>query len=216
MSDNRLFSAAAARNRKPILDVLSAVLPKQGLVLEVASGSGEHVVHFAARLTNLTFAPSDPSPEARASVAVWIASSGVKNVRAPLALDAASAPWPIERADAVICINMVHISPWAATEGLFDNAGAILPVGAPLYLYGPYKRGGAHTASSNAEFDAGLCAQNPSWGVRDLETVADLGRQAGFERPEIVEMPANNLSLIFRRSAASGQPTRALNTCLTS
>ncbi|BDV36225.1 hypothetical protein SS37A_37550 (plasmid) [Methylocystis iwaonis] len=209
MNDNRLFSAAAARNRGPILDVLRAVLPKQGLVLEIASGSGEHVVHFAANLKNLTFTPSDPSPKACASVAAWIACSGAQNVRAPLALDAASAPWPIERADAVICINMVHISPWAATVGLFDNAGAILPAGAPLYLYGPYKRDGAHTAPSNAEFDAGLRAQNPSWGVRDLETVADLGRQAGFERPDIVEMPANNLSLIFRRSAETRQPTPA-------
>jgi hypothetical protein len=199
VSDNRLFSAAAARNREPILDVLRAVLPKQGLVLEVASGFGEHAVHFAAALTDLTFAPSDPSPRARESVAAWIAAAGVGNVQAPLALDAASAPWPIARADAVICINMVHISPWAATEGLFDHASAILPAGAPLYLYGPFKRGGAHTAPSNAEFDAGLRAQDSSWGVRDLEAVADLAHQAGFEGPEIVEMPANNLSLVFRR-----------------
>ncbi len=199
MNDNRLFSAAAARNRGPILDVLRAVLPKQGLVLEVASGSGEHAVHFAAELPMLTFAPSDASPKARDSIAAWIAYSGAGNVRPPLALDAASASWPIEHADAVLCINMVHISPWAATAGLFDNASKILPAGAPLYLYGPYKRDRAHIAPSNAEFDAGLRAQNPSWGVRDLETVADLGRQAGFEGPEIVEMPANNLSLIFRR-----------------
>lgn len=203
MGDNRLFSAAAARNREPILDVLRAVLPERGLVLEVASGSGEHIVHFAAELTKLTFAPSDPSPKARESVVAWIASAGVGNVQAPLALDAARAPWPIERADAVICINMVHISPWAATVGLFDNAGAILPAGAPLYLYGPYKRDGAHTAPSNAEFDAGLRAQNPAWGVRDLEIVADLARQTGFEGPKIIGMPANNLSLIFRRGAAT-------------
>jgi hypothetical protein len=202
MNDPRLFSAAAARNRGPILDVLREVLPQEGLVLEVASGSGEHVAHVAAALPGLTFAPSDPSPKARESIAAWIAASGLDNVRAPLALDAARAPWPIERADAVICINMVHISPWAATVGLFDAASAILPAGAPLYLYGPYKRGGAHTARSNAEFDAGLRAQNPAWGVRDLETVADLARQCGFAGPEIVEMPANNLSLIFRRSEA--------------
>ncbi len=200
MGDNRLFSAAATRNRGPILDVLRTVLPEHGIVLEVASGSGEHIVHFAAELTKLTFAPSDPSPQARESVMAWIASAGVGNVQPPLALDAARAPWPIERADAVICINMIHISPWAATVGLFDNAGAILPAGAPLYLYGPYKRGGAHTAQSNAEFDAGLRAQHPSWGVRDLETVTNLGRKAGFEGPEIVDMPANNLSLIFRRA----------------
>ncbi len=115
-------------------------------------------------------------------------------------------PGPIERADAIICINMVHISAWAATVGLFENGRAILPPGGPLYVYGPYKRGGAHTAQSNAEFDAGLRAQNPAWGVRDLEAVADLASRAGFEGPEIVEMPANNLSLIFRRSAVTTGP----------
>jgi hypothetical protein len=201
MSDKRLYSAAAARNREAILSVLREVLPESGLVLEVASGSGEHVVHLAAALTRLTFAPSDPGSKARESVTAWIEASGVENVQPPLALDAALSPWPIERAEAVICINMVHISPWAATLGLFENAAAILPAGAPLYLYGPYRRGGAHTAQSNADFDAGLRAQDPSWGVRDLEDVADLGRRAGFEGPEIVEMPANNLSLIFRRRA---------------
>lgn len=212
MKDVRLFSAATARNRGPILDVLRGSLPGQGLVLEVASGSGEHIVHFAAALRWLTFAPSDPSPRARESIAAWIAASGLDNVLSPLALDAAQSPWPIERADAVCCINMVHISPWAATVGLFDNASAVLPTGAPLYLYGPYKRGGAHTAPSNADFDAGLRAQNPAWGVRDLEAVTDLARQKGFAAPEIVEMPANNLSLIFRRidkiGAAPGAPAR--------
>lgn len=199
MKDARLFSAAAARNREPILDVLRESLPQQGLVLEVASGSGEHILHFAAALKRLTFAPSDPSPRARESIAAWIAAIGPDNVQSPLAFDAARSPWPIERADAVCCINMVHIAPWAATVGLFDNASAILPPGAPLYLYGPYKRGGAHTAPSNADFDAGLRAQNPAWGVRDLETVTDLARRTGFAEPEIVEMPANNLSLIIRR-----------------
>ncbi|MGE5388797.1 MAG: DUF938 domain-containing protein [Hyphomicrobiales bacterium] len=201
MSDARLFSAAAARNRGPILEVLREILPQQGLALEVASGSGEHIVHVAAALTRLTFAPSDPSPKARESIAAWIKTSGLDNVQAPIALDAARSPWPIERADAVICINMIHISPWAAAIGLFENAGAILPALAPLYLYGPYKRGGAHTAPSNAEFDAGLRAQNPEWGVRDLEMVADLAGRAGFAGPRVIEMPANNLSLIFRRCA---------------
>lgn len=150
------------------------------------------------------------SPKARESIAAWIAAFRLDNVQAPLPLDAAQAPWPIERADAIICINMIHISPWAAAVGLFDDAaGAALPAGAPLYLCGPYKRGGAHTAQSNAEFDAGLRAQHPSWGVRDLETVADLGRQAGFEGPEVAEMPANNLSLIFRHGAlTSGRRVR--------
>ncbi len=180
MKDARLSSASAARNRGPILDILRESLPRQGLVLEVASGSGEHVVHFAAALKWLTFAPSDPSPKGRESIAAWIAATGLDNVLSPIALDAAQSPWPVERADAVICINMVHISPWAATIGLFENASAILPSGAPLYLYGPYKRGGAHTAPSNADFDAGLRAQNSAWGVRDLEAVTDLAHRTGF------------------------------------
>jgi SAM-dependent methyltransferase len=206
MSDARLFSVAAARNRAPILDLLREFLPRQGLVLEIASGSGEHIVHIASALTRLTFAPSDPSATARESIAAWIAAAGLDNVQAPLPLDAAQAPWPIARADAVVCINMVHIAPWAATVGLFENARAILPPGAPLYLYGPYKRGGAHTAQSNAEFDAALRAQNPAWGVRDLEAVADLASRADFAGPEIIEMPANNLSLIFRRGAMTTEP----------
>jgi Protein of unknown function (DUF938) len=201
MSATRLFSAAASRNREPILDVLRRILPKQGLVLEIASGSGEHVVHFAAALPELTFAPSDPSSKARESIAAWTASAGLGNIHAPLALDATSSAWPVEQADAIICINMVHISPWIATEGLFAIASKILSAGAPLYLYGPYKRAGAHTAPSNVDFDASLRAQNPSWGVRDLETVAELAQNAGFIGPEIIEMPANNLSLIFRRAS---------------
>jgi hypothetical protein len=200
MSDARLHATAAARNRGPILDVLREVLPREGVALEVASGSGEHVAHFAAALPQLTFAPSDPSPTARESIAAWTAACGLDNVLPPLALDATQTPWPIARADAVLCINMIHISPWAATVGLFENARVLLGAGAPLYLYGPYKRGGAHTAPSNAQFDAGLRAQNPEWGVRDLEAVADLARRAGFTGPEIVEMPANNLSVIFRSS----------------
>jgi hypothetical protein len=201
MNDSRLFSAAAARNRGPILDVLRAVLPPKGLVLEIASGTGEHIVHFATQLPALTFCPSDPNAEARESTLAWIACSGVTNVLAPLALDAARTPWPIAQADAIICINMVHISPWPTTEGLFNCARTILPAGAPLYLYGPYKRDGMHTAPSNAEFDSSLRARDGSWGVRDLEAVADYGTEKGFEGPEIIEMPANNLSLVFRRSA---------------
>ena len=201
MNDSRLFSSATARNRGPILDVLRAVLPTKGLVLEIASGAGEHVVHFAAHLPTLTFCPSDPNAEARESALAWTAFSGVTNVMAPLALDAARTPWPIAQADALICINMIHISPWSATKGLFNGARAILPVGAPLYLYGPYKRGGAHTAPSNAEFDLSLRARNDSWGVRNLEEVADCAARNGFAGPEIIEMPANNLSLIFRLSS---------------
>lgn len=200
MNDPRLFAPAAARNRGPIVDVLREVLPGEGLVLEIASGSGEHVVHFATHLPELTFQPSDPGAEARASIAAWIAASGAPNILAPLALDAAATPWPIARVDAIICINMIHISPWAATEGLFSGARLILPEVAPLYLYGPYRRNGAHTAPSNAAFDESLRAQNPAWGVRDLETVAGCAAKAGFGEPQVIEMPANNLSVIFRRT----------------
>lgn len=202
MEDPRLYAPAARRNRDPILNVLRSVLPEEGLVLELASGSGEHVVHFAANLPKLTFQPTDPGANERASIAAWVAASGVANVRGPLDLDAALPCWPIEKADAILCINMIHISPWAATEGLFAHARAVLPAGAPLYLYGPYKRGGAHTAPSNEAFDASLRAQNGAWGVRDLEAVAACADIAGFDRPQIFEMPANNLSVIFRRNAA--------------
>jgi hypothetical protein len=201
MTDKRLFSPSAARNREPIAKVLRGVLPSRGLVLEIASGSGEHVAHFAAQFPQLTFAPSDPTAKARDSITAWIQAAGTQNILPPRLLDAAQAPWPLERADAVICINMIHISPWPATQGLFAGAARILPADAPLYLYGPYKRGGVHTAPSNEAFDASLRAEDPSWGVRDLEAVADLGRDAGFETPEIIEMPANNLSLVFRRRA---------------
>ena len=199
METDRLSAPAVARNRDPILDVLRGVLPASGVVLEIASGSGEHAIHFARNLPQLTFQPSDPNGEARASIAAWSAAEGLANVAAPLRIDAASANWPIDRADAVLCINMIHISPWAATLGLFAGARRLLPEGAPLYLYGPYKRGGAHTAPSNAAFDDWLRAQDVAWGVRDLEAVAEAAGQNGFGPPQVVEMPANNLSVVFRR-----------------
>jgi SAM-dependent methyltransferase len=200
MNDKRIFAPSTARNREPILGVLRNVLPAKGSVLEIASGAGEHVTFFAANFPDLTFCPSDPSAEARESISAWIASIGSGNARAPLALDVEELPWPISAADAIICINMTHISPWSATEALFEGAGGILPPGAPLYIYGPYRRGGAHTAPSNAEFDASLRARNPAWGIRDIENVAACAREKGFGEPQIVDMPANNLSVIFRRS----------------
>jgi len=199
MNDKRLFAPSTARNRQPILDVLRSVLPAQGLALEIASGAGEHVTFFAERLPHLTFRPSDPSAEARESIAAWIAASGVSNVLAPLALDVEAFPWPVDAADAILCINMIHISPWSATQALFEGAVRTLPAGAPLYLYGPYRRGGAHTAPSNAEFDASLRARTPAWGIRDLDEVAEVAREKGFGEPQVVEMPANNLSVVFRR-----------------
>ena len=199
MTDSRLFAPAVARNRDPILDVLRKILPSKGVALEIASGSGEHVAHFAAALPGLTFQPSDPNPQARASIDAWIAQTGLRNIRPAVALDASRPAWPIFGADAILCINMVHISPWAATKGLFHHAHEILTPGAPLYLYGPYLREGTATAPSNLEFDASLRAQNPKWGLRDLADVAAIARSNDFSAPEIIEMPANNLSVIFRK-----------------
>lgn len=201
MPDPRRSAPAALRNRDAILTALRALLPPTGLVLEVASGSGEHAVHFAAALPDLVFQPSDPDPRARASIDAWAAGAGLPNLRPALALDAAMSPgaWPIARADAVLCINMVHIAPWEAALGLVRGAARLLPTGAPLVLYGPFRRGGAHTARSNAAFDAALRAEDPRWGVRDLEALAEAA--AGFGPPTVVPMPANNLVLAFRRAA---------------
>ena len=199
MTDNRLHAPATLRNRDAILDALRGVLPPAGLVLEVASGSGEHVVHLARNLPGLTFQPSDPSPEALLSVSAWVEAARVANVRPPLALDASEVPWPVASADAVVCINMVHIAPWSAAAGLVRGAAEILPDGAPLYLYGAFRRGGVHTAASNEAFDRGLRDRDPRWGVRDLEAVAGLARSAGFAGPVVTGMPADNLSVVLRR-----------------
>jgi len=195
----RRHAAAAERNRGPILEVLRRVLPAQGLVLELASGSGLHVVFFAKALPALRFQPSDPDPEARASIRAWSTHEGLSNVADPLALDATASTWPLDRADAVLCSNMIHIAPWAATQGLMTHAARLLPSGAPLVLYGPYRRGGAHTAPSNESFDASLRARDPAWGVRDLEAVTALAQTSGLLLDEVVEMPANNLTVVFRR-----------------
>jgi cyclopropane fatty-acyl-phospholipid synthase-like methyltransferase len=195
-----LTSPSVARNRDPILSVLRRVLPPTGQVLEIASGTGEHAVHFAAALPHLTWQPSDRDEQALKSIAAYRAAAGLPNLLAPLVLDAAAPEWPVGRADAIVAINMVHISPWRATEGLMVGAGRILPPRGVLYLYGAYKEKGADTASSNEAFDLDLRRRNPEWGIRDLEAVADLAREHGLELSERVQMPANNLSLVFRRS----------------
>jgi SAM-dependent methyltransferase len=198
--DARQHAPSAARNRDPIWVELGPQLPQVGLVLEVASGSGEHTVHFArAAGPSIVFQPSDPDAQARASIDAWVAASGLPNIRPALALDAASDAWPIDNADVVVCINMIHISPWASAAGLVNGASRVLAPGGLLFLYGPYKRGGRHTAPSNEAFDADLRRRNPDWGVRNLEAVADLAVSAGFGPPSIAPMPANNLSLLFRR-----------------
>jgi SAM-dependent methyltransferase len=199
MIDRRLEYPATARNRDAILDVLRSVLPASGLVLEVASGSGEHVVHFARAFPDLTFQPSDPEDAALQSIAAWSQNSGLKNIRPPAMLDAASAQWPVNAADAILCINMIHIAPWRASEGLFRGAARLLRAGAPLYLYGPYRRADVVTVPSNEAFDESLRSRNPEWGLRDLEAVAALAQDNGFSGPAITEMPANNLSVVFRR-----------------
>ena len=199
--DARLRAPAAARNRDAILDVLRATLPVAGLVLEIASGSGEHAVHFADAFPELAFQPSDPSPEALRSIAAWSAESGLANIREPLLIDAAAPSWPPLAPAAILCINVIHIAPWAAAEGLFRQAGRLLPPGAPLVLYGPFRRPGRELEPSNAAFDASLHERDPAWGLRDLGDVGNLARQAGFGEPEVIEMPANNLSVIFRKQA---------------
>lgn len=196
----RRQAPAASRNRQPILDVLQPHLPVRGLVLEVASGSGEHTAHFAQALPDLTFQPSDPDPVARASIDDWAATLGLTNVRPALELDAAAETWPIREADAIACINMIHISPWESTVGLIRGAARLLPRNGTLFLYGPYFRDGFATATSNLAFDRDLRARNPDWGIRTLEEVVALARGNGFAVPLIIEMPANNLSLVFKRA----------------
>ncbi|MBV1796318.1 DUF938 domain-containing protein [Siccirubricoccus sp. G192] len=196
--DARRHAPAALRNRAAILAVLARHLPPRGSVLEVASGTGEHVAHFAAALPGLVFQPSDPDAAARTSIDAWARQAGLPNLRPALALDAA-ATWPPGLHAAVLCINMIHIAPWAATLGLMRGAAGVLPPGGVLMLYGPYRREGRHTAPSNAEFDRDLRARDPAWGVRDLEAVAAAASAQGFGPPVVEPMPANNLSLVFRR-----------------
>ncbi len=199
MNDPREYAPATLRNRDFILGILRDVLPTRGLILEIASGSGEHVVHFARNLPDLVFQPSDREPDALHSVAAWVKATCVTNVRAPMVLDASQSPWPIALADGIICINMVHISRWDTTLGLIRGAAAILPSTAPLYLYGPFRREGFATAPSNQAFDRSLRDRDPTWGLRDLEAVAAFAQSVGFSVPTVTEMPANNLSVVFRR-----------------
>jgi hypothetical protein len=197
--DPRHHAPAAARNREPIREVLARELPARGSVLEIASGSGEHAVHFARAFPDLAWQPSDASEAALASIAAWRADAQLANLGAPIALDVTAAVWPIAHADAIVCINLIHIAPWDAALGLVAGAARLLETGALLYLYGPYRFGGAFTAPSNAEFDRSLRERDPRWGVRDVD---ELARAAGVHRLALrgaVAMPANNHSLIFRR-----------------
>lgn len=198
-----LASPAAARNRAPILAVLKAHLPARGPVLEIAAGSGEHAVAFAAALPRLEWTPSDPSAEARASIAAWAEQAGLTNLRPALALDVLDGgSWPEGPFNALVCINMIHISPWAATEGLMRLAGGVLPTGGLLATYGPYREAEVPLAPSNAAFDESLKARDPAWGLRDRDAVAAAAKAEGLALTRRVEMPANNLMLLFRKVGA--------------
>ena len=210
--DARRYAPATQRNREPILAVLTRVLPAEGLVLEVASGTGEHALFFAANLPHLAWQPSDPDPDNRASIQSWRDHAQPANVREPADLDATAPTWPIDRADAVVSINMIHIAPWSACEGLMRGAARVLSPGGLLYLYGPFKRDGKHTAPSNETFDRSLREQNAEWGVRDLDEVRRAAAADGLMWSETVQMPGNNLSVVFRCGTAHAAELRgALN-----
>lgn len=198
--DSRETAPSAERNKQPILEVLEGVLPATGLVLEIGSGTGQHVAHLAKALPRLVFQPSEMDATRHASIEAWIAHEGLSNVRPPLAFDATRLPWPVRSADAIVCINVIHISPWETTLALMQGAGAILAPGAVLVTYGPYKRAGRHTAPSNEAFDASLRARDPRWGVRDMDEVASVAQAAGLELEQAVAMPANNFTVVFRRT----------------
>jgi hypothetical protein len=214
--DSRKFAPATQRNRKPILSVLQEVLPQKGLVLEISSGSGEHAVFFAPQLPHHYWLPSDPDPTALASIRAWQQAQPTQTLLPPISLDVSQPHWhqqvhlqiaqpplidnvPIA---AIVNINMIHIAPWSATLGLMAGAGALVPPGGVLYLYGPYKQGGVHTAPSNQAFDDMLRSQNPEWGVRDLEDVIAAAENHLLQWHKTIEMPANNLSVVFLRKHA--------------
>lgn len=204
-ADLRRFAPAASRNRDPIAAVVLPRLPEGARILEIGSGTGEHVVHMAALRPDTSWQPSDPDPASRESIAAWIAHSGLANVAPPLDLDVRRRPWPVESTDLILCSNLIHIAPWDCTVTLAEGAGRLLGAGGELLLYGPLRRGGGHTAPSNAAFDAALRRQDPDWGVRDLEDIAALAAGNGLEFVEAVPMPANNFCAIFERTVAGAR-----------
>jgi SAM-dependent methyltransferase len=194
------FAPATQRNRQAISDVLAAILPGTGLVLEIASGTGEHVIHFAARFPGLIWQPTDDDDAGIASIESWRADVDLPNILPALRLDASAAEWPVTEADAILCVNMIHIAPWTATEGLMAGAAQCLPEGGILYLYGPYRQAGVPTAPSNEAFDLSLKDRNLDWGLRAVDDVTALALAHGLKPDPPIDMPANNLSLFFRRT----------------
>jgi cyclopropane fatty-acyl-phospholipid synthase-like methyltransferase len=190
---------SAERNREPLLAVLRELLPSHGTVLEVASGTGQHAVFFARAFPGLVWQPTDADAVARSSIEAWRREEGLPNVREPLALDARAPTWPVESADAIVCINMIHISPWEACQGLMRGAARVLPSGGPLLLYGAYVIEGRPTAPSNLAFDASLRERNPAWGVRELGAVTAEARAHGLELDRVIDMPSNNFTVVFRQ-----------------
>jgi hypothetical protein len=207
--DPRKYAPATQRNREPILEVLLKVLPPNGTILEVASGTGEHAVFFAQRLKPRKWLPSEPNPQLRASIAAWSANLPCENLYPPIDIDVCAPVWSVESytddlnnspITAIVNINMIHIAPWSACLGLMASANRILPPGGILYMYGPFKVDGKHTAPSNDAFDESLRSQNPEWGVRDLNDVVDAARTQNLTLVKTYQMPANNLSVIFQRT----------------
>ncbi len=199
MTDARQFAPSAHRNRDAIRDALIPHWPAAGNVLEIASGSGEHVVHFASAAPHLRFHPTDPSEAARASTDAWVARSGLSNVLPAIELDVTAPIWPVGEAAMMICINMIHIAPWEATTGLMAGAGRSLAKGGALWLYGPFIRDGVETAEGNVNFDLWLKDKDARFGVRHLGDVADVGAANGLAPPTVIEMPANNCLVGFAK-----------------
>ena len=199
LSSDRLFSPSAERNKGPISEVLSQVLPERGLVLEVGSGTGQHAVQFARAMPNLIWQPSERDADCLRSIRGWVLVEALSNVRPPLHLDVNALPWPVDSAVALVCINTLHIAPWSAAEALFCGGKSLLSGGGLLCLYGPFKREGRHTSPSNEDFDALLRRQDPEWGVRDLDEVSGLADVTGFDLLQTHEMPSNNLTLVFQK-----------------
>jgi hypothetical protein len=200
MTDHRRSAPHVTRNAGLIADVLKGALPARGLALEIASGTGEHILHFARAFPGLVWQPTDPDPGAVRSIDAWRAGAALANMLPPVALDARAEDWPVAAADAILCINMIHISPWAATCGLMRGAGRLLAPGAPLYLYGAYRQAGVETAPSNEAFDANLRARDPQWGLRQLEEVVAEAERNGLRLEAVTPMPANNLSVVLRKT----------------